>query len=143
MQIRYADDEASIARCHPVLHQLRPHLDEPTLVAQVMRQRAAHGYRLVYLEEDGKVLACAGYRVAEWLAWGKALYVDDLVTDEVHRSRGCGDKLFEHLLETARLASCTELHLDSGVTRYDAHRFYLRWRMEIRSHHFRLDLRVS
>lgn len=33
-----------------------------------------------------------------------------------------------------------ELHLDSGVQRYGAHRFYLRHGMDITSHHFRLVL---
>jgi hypothetical protein len=32
------------------------------------------------------------------------------------------------------------LDLDSGVTRFDAHRFYLRERMHIQSHHFALAL---
>jgi hypothetical protein len=33
--------------------------------------------------------------------------------------------------------------LDSGVQRFGAHRFYLRRRMDITSHHFALDLRQS
>ncbi|MGZ5023946.1 MAG: GNAT family N-acetyltransferase, partial [Chthoniobacterales bacterium] len=32
------------------------------------------------------------------------------------------------------------LTLDSGVQRFDAHRFYLMKRMKISSHHFVLDL---
>jgi len=33
-----------------------------------------------------------------------------------------------------------QLHLDSGVQRFSAHRFYLSKRMEISSHHFSLKL---
>jgi hypothetical protein len=33
------------------------------------------------------------------------------------------------------------LHLDSGVRRFDAHRFYLNKRMNISSHHFSMVLR--
>jgi coproporphyrinogen III oxidase len=40
----------------------------------------------------------------------------------------------------ARLAGGGELHLDSGVQRFDAHRFYLRHRMAIVGHHFALPL---
>jgi hypothetical protein len=35
-----------------------------------------------------------------------------------------------------RVVACSRLSLDSGVTRHDAHRFYLRERMVIASHHF-------
>jgi hypothetical protein len=44
------------------------------------------------------------------------------------------------LVAEARAAGCGELHLDSGVQRFAAHRFYLRERMEIMAHHFRLKL---
>jgi hypothetical protein len=40
----------------------------------------------------------------------------------------------------ARATGCAKLELDSGVQRFDAHRFYLRKRMIISSHHFSLEL---
>ena len=39
----------------------------------------------------------AGFRVNEFLAWGKHLYVDDLVTAEGSRGRGLADRLFAWL----------------------------------------------
>ena len=78
--------------------------------------------------------------MGEWLAWGKALYVDDLVTDEAARSSGVGAAMMGWLVTHAREAGCAELHLDSGVQRYGAHRFYLTQRMNITSHHFALRL---
>ena len=87
-------------------------------------------------ERDGRVLAVAGFRVAENLAWGRHLYVDDLVTAAAARSTGCGQELFDWLVRYAVEAGCGQLHLDSGVQRFDAHRFYLRNRMSITSHHF-------
>ncbi len=134
-----AKDAASIARCHPVMAHLRPHLDAATFVAQVARQRSA-GYRLAFVESAGVVEACAGFRIAENLAWGRFLYVDDLVTAPDARSRGVGQKLFGWLVEQARREGCAELHLDSGVQRFAAHRFYLERRMDITSHHFALKL---
>ncbi|HXV77461.1 MAG TPA: GNAT family N-acetyltransferase, partial [Candidatus Polarisedimenticolaceae bacterium] len=99
------------------------------------------GYRLAYCEDgDGTVVAVAGFRVSENLAWGKFLYVDDLVTDATRRSGGHGAGLLAWLRRTAVDAGCAELHLDSGVQRFAAHRFYTRHRMEITSHHFRLEL---
>jgi GNAT superfamily N-acetyltransferase len=86
------------------------------------------------------VQACAGFRILEYLWVGKTLYVDDLITASSARSRGHGHELFEWLEAHAREAGCAELHLDSGVQRFAAHRFYLRERMHIVAHHFALKL---
>ncbi len=112
-------------------------------MAQVRRQQEQCGYQLAYLSDDHRVVAVAGYRIAEFLAWGKILYVDDLVTDDNVRSRGFGDELFAWLVAHAKANGCDQLHLDSGVQRFAAHRFYLRLRMSMTSHHFALDLREA
>ena len=94
------------------------------------------GYALAYLEEKGGVKAVAGFRIMEMLARGPSLYVDDLVTDERERSKGYGDALFDWLVRQAKAKGCKQLHLDSGVQRFDAHRFYFRRRMKIDAYHF-------
>jgi GNAT superfamily N-acetyltransferase len=98
------------------------------------------GYRLAYVEDASRVAAVAGFRILECLAWGKFLYVDDLVTDERLRSKGHGRELLRWLAAHARENGCAELHLDSGVQRFGAHRFYLREGMDITSHHFGMKL---
>ena len=95
---------------------------------------------LAFLEAEGKVRAVAGYRFLESLFSGKFLYVDDLVAQAADRSLGFGGKLFDWLIEQARANNCENLELDSGVQRFDAHRFYLMKRMSISSHHFTLKL---
>ncbi len=67
--------------------------------------------------------------------------MDDLVTDAAGRSQGFGKKLFDWIAAQAREAGCEQLHLDSGVQRFEAHRFYLTQRMVIASHHFSLPLK--
>jgi GNAT superfamily N-acetyltransferase len=98
------------------------------------------GYRLAYVEDEGSVVAVAGFRISLNLAWGRFLYVDDLVTQADGRSKGYGRSLLKWLADHARESGCGELHLDSGVQRYGAHRFYLAHRMDITSHHFALKL---
>lgn len=133
--IAHAESKEAVQRCHPVMVQLRPHLSRSDFTDQVQRQRLA-GYRLAYAERDGSIVAVAGYRIQENLAWGRHLYIDDLVTDEAQRSTGAGSTLFDHLVQVARENGCQQLHLDSGVQRFGAHRFYLTKRMDITSHHF-------
>jgi hypothetical protein len=66
--------------------------------------------------------------------------MDDLVTDTESRSGGHGRALFDWVVERAREAGCEQFHLDSGVQRFDAHRFYLARRMSITCHHFALTI---
>jgi GNAT superfamily N-acetyltransferase len=139
MKIALAETEADIARCYPVMAELRPHLAGQDFVAIVRRQQQT-GYLLAYLEDDGELRSVAGYRFMEMLCCGKILYVDDLVTHADCRSAGYGGRLFDWLVEQARAARCHELHLDSGVQRFDAHRFYMCHGMNIVWHHFNLKL---
>lgn len=138
--IQIAENEM-IADCYPVMAQLRPHLTPESFVERVKRQQQAFGFRLAYAEDNGQIAGVAGFRITECLAWGRFLYVDDLVTDAACRSGGIGKRLLDWLVIQARQAGCDQLHLDSGVQRFGAHRFYLRERMSITSHHFAIDLR--
>lgn len=141
MDIESARTDEAIRACYPVFKQLRPHLGPEEFFSQAKRQMAANGYSIICIAVDGKVVAAAGYRVAEFLAWGKALYVDDLITDEAERKHGYAGALMDWLMEEARKNGCKEFHLDSGVHRFDAHRLYLNKKMIISSHHFSLVLR--
>lgn len=132
--------DADIAACFPVLNQLRAHVRAEEFILRVQRQMA-HGYQLLAARVSGRVVAVAGFRVLENLAWGRFLYVDDLITDSGQRSKGYGHTLMRWLTHHAIAQGCDELHLDSGVQRFDAHRFYLAQRMRISSHHFSIDLR--
>lgn len=120
--------------------ELRPHhTNREAFVRQVQRQMR-EGFRLAFLESEGEVRAAAGYRIYELLFSGRTLYVDDLVTRESDRSLGFGGLLFDWLVAEARREQCRALTLDSGVQRFDAHRFYLLNRMKIASHHFTMAL---
>ncbi len=133
--IRIASTDAEIAACFDVVHELRPRLAREAFVARV-RLQERESYRLAFFSEGGSVVACAGFRIGTFLAWGRALYVDDLVTSARVRSRGHGHALLAWLAGYAKQNGCEQLHLDSGTFRKDAHRFYFRERMEISSFHF-------
>ncbi|MGO8949985.1 MAG: GNAT family N-acetyltransferase [Ktedonobacterales bacterium] len=84
--------------------------------------------------------AVAGFRTGHSLALGYALYVDDICTRTAFRGRGHAGHLMQWLVEEARRLGCVQLHLDSGVQRYDAHRLYLNQRMVITAYHFNRSL---
>jgi GNAT superfamily N-acetyltransferase len=127
------------------LLQLRPGPgSEEALVRRIDERLRPSGYRLIGAFEDGEAeaAAVAGFRINEFLAWGKHLYVDDLVTADGRRGRGLADRLFAWLENEARHSGCTQFHLDSGVgeDRQDAHRFYFRHGLRIGAHHFLREL---
>lgn len=123
----------------PVLQELRPHLTPPGLRA-VYAEGHPQGYRFLAAFDGDRCLGVAGYRVLATAFVGRKLYVDDLVTASAARSTGVGKALLDELERRARAAGCAVLDLDSGVQRHDAHRFYLRERMHISSHHFTKQL---
>ena len=139
-EVRVLSDAGDIGASFDVMKQLRPHLERDTYVSTVQRLMRG-GYQLAAVVVSGRVEAVAGYRFGESLAWDAYLYVDDLVTDERARSKGHGKLLLDWLKREATAHGCRDLHLDSGVQRCAAHRFYLRERMDITSHHFRIGLR--
>jgi GNAT superfamily N-acetyltransferase len=136
---KQAITDEEIERCFPVMAQLRPALERQGFVTLVRRMEQ-EGFRLAYLEEDGEVVAVAGYRIYTNLALGKHLYVDDLVAAESRRSRGHGRALLDWLRAQARASGCRVLHLDSGTQRRGAHKFYFREGLLITSFHFAEEL---
>lgn len=129
------DDERLVADALPVLRELRPHLTADTFAA-IYAEGHPQGLRFIAAYRDGRCVGVAGWRIIASTNTTRKLYVDDLVTASASRSAGVGRALLRHLEERARDAGCTVLDLDSGVQRFDAHRFYLRERMNITSHHF-------
>lgn len=140
--LRIAEQD-EIRRCYGVMAQLRPHLDEAAFCEQVKRQFEGQDYHLAAVARSGQILCVAGYRYVESLVRGRYLYVDDLVTDEACRGQGFGGRLFDWLIEEAEREGCGAVHLDSGIQRFAAHRFYLGKRMQVTSRHFGLDLRCG
>ena len=130
-------DETKLA--HSALTELRPHFSSlGRFISQVNEVQRPEGYRLIASFEDGleHAAAAAGFRTGHNLPWGFFLYVDDLVTLSSYRGRGHADALMNWLFQEARRLGCDQLHLDSATHRHDAHRFYLKHRLDISSFHF-------
>lgn len=123
MTILECSSEQELLSAWPVMRQLRDHLDEAGFLSGVARMRE-RGYRLLAVEEGGRVVACAGIEETYNLYYGHHIWVYDLVTDGDVRSRGHGEKLLAHVEDLAREAGCERVALSSGLQRVDAHRFY-------------------
>ena len=89
-KIQLANSDAQIDGCCAVMQQLRPHINKEDFLSRIQLQQTS-GYRLAYATQQDKVVAVAGFRIGENLAWGRFLYIDDLVT-----SANCRSSLDSH-----------------------------------------------
>jgi GNAT superfamily N-acetyltransferase len=124
--IRIASGEDEVRRCWPAFQELRPHLRSEEEFLRRWRAQAAEGYRIAYVAEGERVPAAAGYRLMSTMAWGRILYLDDLVAVAASQRTGLGTALLRFLQGEARRLGCEALHLDTGYHRHLAHRAYLR-----------------
>ncbi len=134
-----APDDARWASALPVLQELRSHRTLQQLRASI-EAGAQEGFRFLAAFVGDDCVGLAGWRFITNTSAGRKLHVDDLVTAASSRSRGVGSVLLQELEVRGRAAGCSILDLDSGVQRFDAHRFYLRERLHISAHHFEIPL---
>ncbi len=138
MKVKIANSDHELRMAAEVLLQLRDSYDVDSLIHQIHEQQK-EGYQIAYVESDNRILCVAGFIVGNKLAWGKHIYIDDLVTCEKHRSTGAGAFMIDWLKSYAKDHDCKQIHLDSGVQRFPVHKFYLREGFNIVSHHFSIS----
>lgn len=137
MDVKIVVSEDELIKIAPVLLQLRPEYDAESLIVQIKKQ-FRNGFQIAYVENEGRVVCVAGYVFCEKRAWGKSIYIDDLVTDENFRSNGAGKTMIDWFKQYAKAHGHSQIHLDSRNIRVDAHRFYVREGFSKESFHFAL-----
>jgi GNAT superfamily N-acetyltransferase len=142
IEIFIANTDAEIESCFPAFSVLRTHLEQSNFVPQVRRQQA-QSYQILALKHEGVVKSAAGFRFAEFLAWGKVLYIDDLTTLPKETSKGFAGSLLDWLIDYAKSNQCQGVHLDTGYTRHAAHRLYLRKGLQLSCHHVALEFKTN
>ncbi|MGM0880713.1 MAG: GNAT family N-acetyltransferase [Bacillota bacterium] len=138
--VKIMKSDSEIMATFSTFKQLRPHLTEDNFLEKIKRLQDNYAFNLITVIENNEVKAAAGYRITESLAWGNYFYVDDLITNETNRRKGYAKILWDWLIDQAKLNGCEQFHLDSGVHRHDAHRFYLKSGLDITCHHFQMSL---
>ena len=130
-----ADTDQKINMCWEVIHELRPHLIEADFVS-LIKQLQQDKFTMIFIEESGRAVGAACFVEGVKLHRGKFIYIDDLSTLPSHRGKGLGTLLLDWIFDYAEKNSFNQVHLDSGVQRFDAHRLYLKYGFNITSHHF-------
>jgi len=135
LQVHEARTAEDITKCWEVMHALRPHLQQERFVDTVL-EMFDEGYKLAFIEQDGKAVSAVGYRFQNFLYNGKHIYIDDLSSLREYRGQGFAGKLLDYVADMARQKGLKKVVLDSGHQRFTAHRLYLNKGYIITSHHF-------
>lgn len=134
-----AQTETEIAACFPAFQVSRPHLNAVEFVPTIRRQQL-QGFQILAVRHERVIKSVAGFRITEFLAWGKVLYIDDLSTLPDAKRHGFAGQLLDWLIAHARQQQCAAVHLDTGYARHDAHRLYLHKGFQLNCHHLALPL---
>ena len=134
MKIKQAT-ESDINKLIPALRELRPHRTEQEL-RKMLPVLFNEGFKMIYIGDDSRAFAVAGYRTLNFLFSGKTLYLDDLITHSEHTKKGYAGRLLDWLKKYAKENRYDHFSLDSGFQRKDAYRLYLNKGLEVESLHF-------
>jgi ribosomal protein S18 acetylase RimI-like enzyme len=135
MEINLATTKEDFLKCWDVVHELRPHLDQDRYLT-LMLYMIDEGYKMIYIEVDGRAVSFCGYRPTTMLHRGRSIYIDDLCTLAEARGAGHATALLKYIFEEAKSEELESVHLDSGHQRFSAHKLYLNQGFRITSHHF-------
>ncbi|BAC12267.1 GNAT family N-acetyltransferase [Oceanobacillus iheyensis] len=108
----------------PIMKQLRTHLDKGSYISLISEAVEKDNYRLYALYDHQKMVAVVGLKPMITLYYGRFVWVCDLVTDNIYRSRGYGEYLLNFVHTWAADNKYESVALSSGIERYQAHRFY-------------------
>lgn len=116
-------DKNNLLETFPLISQLRTDLNEKGYES-LFRIMQSEGYQMITLTDNGIIKALAGFKIQTNFYNKKHLFLYDLVTDSLDRSKGYGNEMMKYLEEIALRNECEFVALESGLARLDAHRFY-------------------
>jgi GNAT superfamily N-acetyltransferase len=131
--VTVATSEDDVRACWAAFARLRPHLSSADELVERWHSQSGEGYRIASVAGGAGAI---GYRLLTTLAWGRMVYVDDLVVAEAAEGGGLAVALLDFVKAEARRLGCAAVHLDSGYQRKRAHALYLRNGFVLDCHHF-------
>lgn len=109
---------------YPTIKQLRSELSYEDYLSMYEKAHINDGYELLAITRGEEVFAVIGYRILYDFVHGKHVYIDDLITAELHRAKGFGTKLLSHVEGIAKTLCCTKLRLCTGIKNELGKKFY-------------------
>lgn len=137
--IKIIDSDKDIIKTFPIMKSLVKDIKKDCFLERVKAKKLLW-YNMVGLYNNKKLISLIWFRFYEYFSCGKFLIIDDFVTHEKYRGMGFGTMIFDRIIKYAKKNNCSEIQLDSNISRYRAHKFYMNMWMKISHHHFSLNI---
>ncbi|MBA4495779.1 GNAT family N-acetyltransferase [Paenactinomyces guangxiensis] len=108
---------------YPVMIDFCPDLSQNEYLDYI-QEMINEAHRLFSLKINGKIVSVATVSIRTDLSNGRHLWISELVTSSVERSKGYGKVMMNYLKEFAVKQNCKKIILFSGLARHQAHHFW-------------------
>lgn len=120
----------------PLIQQLMGNTFSNEILTQRFEEMFGQNYECfgIFLEEE--LVGVFGLWFMTRHYAGRSCEPDHIYLLEEHRNKGLGKKLFEFIYKYAEEKACETSELNSYVSNYRSHKFYLNEGYEIKGYHF-------
>ena len=119
----------------PFIQQLNPH-QEPAELARRLAVMMPLNYHCLAAFDGTTMVGVCGFWLGMRFWCGEYIDIDNVIVDESRRSQGIGEKMIAWVEAYGTARGCQMAVLDCYVTKYAAHKFYLRQDYQILGYHF-------
>lgn len=123
----------------PLLVELNPVM-EPGVIEDRLEQIKGQGYGCVGAYSGERLVGICGYWETTRIYSGRQLELDNVVVAKEFRNKGVGRRMLAKMEEIANAHGCQTMELNTYVTSYDTHRFYMNEGFVILGYHMKKDL---
>lgn len=120
----------------PFVQQLSEHQFSNEVLAERFEEMFEQNYECYGIFLEGKMVGIFGLWFMTRHYAGRSCEPDHIYIDNTCRNLGIGKKLFKFIYNYAREKGCETSELNSYVSNYRSHKFYLNEGYEIKGYHF-------
>ena len=120
----------------PMIQQLMGHQFSDEILTQRFSEMFGQNYECFGIFDEQKIIGVFGMWFMTRHYAGRSCEPDHIFIQEEYRSKGVGKKLFQFIYSYAEQKGCETSELNSYVSNYRSHKFYLNEGYEIKGYHF-------
>ncbi|WP_245583700.1 GNAT family N-acetyltransferase [Salinimicrobium xinjiangense] len=124
----------------PLIQQLMGNTFSNEILTQRFEEMFTQNYECFGIFLDKELVGVFGLWFMTRHYAGRSCEPDHIYILEEHRNKGLGKKLFEFIYSYAEERGCETSELNSYVSNYRSHKFYLNEGYEIKGYHFLKNL---
>ena len=120
----------------PLVQRLMNHQFSDEILQHRFEEMFSQNYECHGIFLDGKLIGVFGLWFMTRHYAGRSCEPDHIYISEEHQGKGIGKKLFEYIYALAAERGCETSELNSYVSNYRSHKFYLNEGYVIKGYHF-------